>query len=142
MEYRGFGAIKIYTLTNDQCSGAQQMAIRDLIPVASLQLPPITPRWSMLDFHADIAPLLVHVMPGQPFASEPDERILQFRFQYETRDMRTLTDFFYLFVHSRHLLSHTKNGPVDQTVVVPWAEWGPIHTRLLQMPVSKLQWSR
>ncbi|KZT01960.1 uncharacterized protein LAESUDRAFT_717143 [Laetiporus sulphureus 93-53] len=142
MEYRGFGAIKIYTLTNDQCSGAQQMAIRDLIPVASLQLPPITPRWSVLDFHADIGPLLVHVMPGQPFASEPDERILQFKIQYETRDMRTLTDFFYLFVHSRHLLSYRKNGPVDQTVVVPWAEWGPIHTRLLQMPVSKLQWSR
>ncbi|KAF7333518.1 F-box domain-containing protein [Mycena venus] len=98
------------------------------IHMATLQLPP----------HVESHYLATQVHSG-PFRANPAAR-RPFSKSNESRLCVISVDFGDLVVHHRHLRKYLSPWNSDGGMIVPWDEWGPLHSRLL--PPMPHRWFR
>ncbi|KAG6816683.1 hypothetical protein H0H87_003934 [Tephrocybe sp. NHM501043] len=138
---RGHGCIEIYSFKSQEGF--------DPIPVATLILP---------ELHADarFQTISPHTGPFEtpssnaPFATSPTSRVyvitLSVLYDRARLAIEPQSEIFYLFVKASTFLSYLEvYGPGIspwETIVVPWALWGPSHTRLLPSLPSYSSWLR
>ncbi|PCH34840.1 hypothetical protein WOLCODRAFT_139611 [Wolfiporia cocos MD-104 SS10] len=135
-DMQGCGTLRIYVMTDEQCTATSPISVKNLAPVANLQLPPLRETWRTFFVSADAPPLPDGVVPGRPFASIPSEGIVAISAKYMTADHALMSDSFVAFVHMQYLLSISQPGAATDLCAIPWKEWGPQHTRFMKKPVS------
>jgi hypothetical protein len=86
-------------------------------------------------------PIEANPAPHLPFMVNDDERVLMFRMEYDPANLLENwfgNRFVNLFVHQHLLLNYarqalTMHSPLD----IPWADWGPPNTRLIESSSSQ-----
>ncbi|KAG8215644.1 hypothetical protein J3R82DRAFT_7515 [Butyriboletus roseoflavus] len=124
-----------------------------LTHAATLHLPPIRKSVRVLSISSHTGPFLAGCPPDKPFVASNEERIHVLTIQYvhlPTLDGPRTRPRVCVFVHNRALEGYVDRGVASATMgageattgmVVPWREWGRVHTRMLPH-VGRFQWLR
>ncbi|KAJ7187287.1 hypothetical protein C8R46DRAFT_1184927 [Mycena filopes] len=125
------GQIQIFTFRGDAPNAPTH--------VASLALPETAPGGYITSMGMQMGPFCAHPNPHAPFSKANGSRICMFLILYN------FDDWVRLFVHCRWLeryttLASTSGEDTELPVVVPWAEWGPLNSRML--PGDDHRWIR
>ncbi|KAJ7472143.1 hypothetical protein FB451DRAFT_1252004 [Mycena latifolia] len=114
----GRGAIHIYSF-----QGTHQ---NDPIPAATLKLPELKQNRFLERIIAHSGPFCAGPLPDAQFSKANDMRICVISLAYNHGE------FYSLYVHHRYFEQYLLNmGPLREPRIVPWDEWGPIHSRMV-----------
>ncbi|KAJ7607788.1 hypothetical protein DFH06DRAFT_1066517 [Mycena polygramma] len=102
--------------------------------VAILLLPQMIPGRYVGIFRIQAGPFCANPIPGPPFSQSNESRIFIFLMSFLNSP-----DRYRMFVHYRSLYKYVQDYDT-KPVVVPWAEWGPQHSRML--PSGNQTWNR
>jgi hypothetical protein len=123
-----------------------QLARPRPVHLATLHLPPTAPGIAVRAISSHTSPIEAEPLPDTPFMVHDEHRLHMFTVRYtHGPDVRARTTrYVNLFLHQRALLKYARRAraagaPLD----VPWAEWGPQHTRLeLFSSLQNTYWKR
>ncbi|TFK71042.1 hypothetical protein BDN72DRAFT_494040 [Pluteus cervinus] len=82
--------------------------------------------WSLESVSVDAPPYLAHPRPDRTFMTSPGHRVISFSLTYSTGsvDLRA-------YILSDFLTSYATPRSSDQDIDVPWEDWGPLNTRVM-----------
>ncbi|KAF8169650.1 hypothetical protein BJ912DRAFT_1048308 [Pholiota molesta] len=134
----GFGSIRLYRLVRSHRHDANAQATH----LATLHLPPTAPGVTIYSIQHESGPIEANPLPGEPFAIHDEDRVHLFTVIYHPEELaehlaRYGRYYFFanLFLHQRLLLKYARGALAeDAPMDVPWAEWGPLHTRFTYSP--------
>ncbi|KAF8169408.1 hypothetical protein BJ912DRAFT_1067197 [Pholiota molesta] len=130
------GSIRLYRLAQ-----FPKGSTTDPTHLATLHFPPTRPPTKLRMVSNVAGPTEANPPPHLPFMVNDDARILMFRLEYDPQNPLGdwLSDrFVNVFVHQRLLLKYARQAlsapaPLD----VPWTDWGPANTRLIESTSSQ-----
>jgi hypothetical protein len=131
------GSIQVFTFGENE---------HEITHVASLSLPPLKSRSHLVHCAIHTGPFVAKCLPNTPFWTNQDERIYVLSVQYiqVDPDIPSARPRFFLFFKNstpfRYIQRYHEQRETS-SIEVPWEEWGPRESRMLNHQVP-YQWLR
>ncbi|KAF8192055.1 hypothetical protein BJ912DRAFT_1142196 [Pholiota molesta] len=130
------GSIRLYRLAQ-----FPKGSTTDPTHLATLHFPPTASPTKLRMVNNVAGPIEANPAPHLPFMVNDDKRVLMFRMEYDPANLLENwfgNRFVNLFLHQHLLLNYarqalTMHSPLD----IPWADWGPPNTRLIESSSSQ-----
>ncbi|KAG2753864.1 hypothetical protein P692DRAFT_20796932 [Suillus brevipes Sb2] len=131
------GSIQVFTFGDNE---------HEITHVANLSLPPLKSRSHLVHCAIHTGPFVAKCLPNTPFWTNQDERIYVLSVQYiqVDPDIPSARPRFFLFFKNSTPLRYIQRYREQREtsyIEVPWEEWGPRESRMLNHQVP-YQWLR
>ncbi|KAF9480909.1 hypothetical protein BDN70DRAFT_877099 [Pholiota conissans] len=155
-DVQGSGSIRLYKLVYPDVIDTSPSTPTHL---ATFHLPQTVPGCRTEYVHINAGPIAAHPLPfpgtshntPPPYLLNDDDHVHRFILAYHHEIIgveRVLSKYydFEMYVHQRvfaryYRFRYSEQVGVVAPVDVPWAEWGPANTRIVQAPYGQLAWT-